>query len=391
MDRQAIVYFCSALARAGVDVELVTLGIRLRSDERANAENPLTLYGIDTPFRVTTIQTGLHQESQEARHGFSRLVAYSKYARRRARAQPGGAPLVFYTKNFAPTLVLLALRTTREFTVVLEAHTTPSSPLHRFVMRHVDGVVANSYALARVLEERGCAKSVLRTHQGVDLARYTTSETKESIRLRLGLPAGELIAVYTGKIYRGYVEVEHIVQAAGQPECRDVHFILVGGRDDHVAAWRREVAARGLQNVVFRGFVPPVDVHEYQLAADVLLLYYPSGMELNAYRSPGKLFGYMASGVPIVAVDLPVLREVLGEPPAAKLVPPDSPVALSRAVKDVLTQRESALIAAARARRRVTEFSWERRADRVLQFIESLRPEGESAASEPLEREGGGA
>jgi glycosyltransferase involved in cell wall biosynthesis len=152
-----------------------------------------------------------------------------------------------------------------------------------------------------------------------------------------------------------------------------VLFLLVGGREDHVSAWRHEVQSRGVPNVTFTGFVRPGDVHEYQLAADVLLLYYPSEMDLNTYRSPGKLFGYMAAGVPIVSVDLPVLREVLGEPPAATLVPPDSPAALAEGIEDVLANPEPALAAAAAARDRVSQFTWDRRADSVLGFIESLR------------------
>jgi glycosyltransferase involved in cell wall biosynthesis len=288
--------------------------------------------------------------------------------------------LVFYAKNFIPSLMLLALRLRRRLFVVFEAHTIPTTALQRFVVRHVDGVIANSHALARDLESFRPTESVLPTHQGVDLTPYATSESRDTIRGRLGLPEDEMIAAYTGKIYRGYSEVEYIVQAAGRRECQDVRFVLVGGRTDHVTAWRNEVARRGLQNVHFTGFVTPAEVHQYQLAADVLLLYYPSGIALNAYRSPGKLFAYMASGVPIVAVDLPVLREVLGEPPAARLVPPDSPVALSRAVHEVLAQRESALVAADRARNRVSEFTWERRADQVLAFVEGLRLNGSGGA-----------
>jgi glycosyltransferase involved in cell wall biosynthesis len=375
VDRQAIVYFCSALARAGADVELVTLGIRVRADERADDSDPLDAYGIETPFEVTTIRTGLHQDSGAMRHDLRRLIAYSRYARRRAR-RSDDRKLVFYTKNFAPTLMLLARRMTRDFLVLLETHTPPSTAIQRLVMRNVDGVVANSHALARVLEERRYAGSVLATHQGVDLARYATLDSSETIRHRLGLPVGQPMAVYTGKIFRGYPEVEYIVRAAGTARCQDIQFVLVGGRADHVAGWRRYVEDRRLHNIAFTGFIPPANVHEYQQAADVLLLYYPSGMELNAYRSPGKLFGYMASGVPIVCADLPVLREVLGDPPAAVMVPPDTPAALADAIRRTIDDHDASNGIARVAADRVKEFTWDRRAEAILHFVERLTSPG---------------
>ena len=178
-----------------------------------------------------------------------------------------------------------------------------------------------------------------RSIRGSTSSHTTTPRTEQALRAKLALPTDRPIAVYTGKLYYPYEEVGQIVEAAANPTSAGTLFVLVGGREDHVRLWRDDVARRGIDNVVFTGFVPPGEVHEYQLAADALLLYYPSGIELNAYRSPGKLFAYMAAGVPIVSVDLPVLREVLGDPPAATLVPPDSPGELARAVQRVLNDR----------------------------------------------------
>ena len=108
------------------------------------------------------------------------------------------------------------------------------------------------------------------------------------------------------------------------------------------------------------------------MVADVLILYYPSGLELNAYRSPGKLFSYMASGTPIVTVDIPVLREVLGDPPAAFVVRQDAPKELAREIGRVLDEPEVAHRVAREARRRVEEFTWDRRAERVINFVRTI-------------------
>jgi glycosyltransferase involved in cell wall biosynthesis len=209
------------------------------------------------------------------------------------------------------------------------------------------------------------------SHQGVDLELIDAARvSKREARTRLGLPDDERLIVYTGKIYAGYEEVEYLLEAArmldGVP---DIRFVLVGGRYDHVAKFRARLRKEGRRNVVFTGFVRPAEAQLYQLAADALALYYPAAMELNKYRSPGKLFEYMASERPIIAVDLPVLREVLGDG-AAVFVPPDSPAEFARAVVDLLDDDAASSALTVRARARVDRFTWDERARSVLEFIE---------------------
>lgn len=369
VDRQAIVYFCSALARAGVDVELVTLGIRLSDAETHRPDDPLDLYAVDPRFAVTTVATSLTQESGRRHWALERLRCHALHAVRTIRGDTSG--LVLYTKNYGPALAFLVLRRLRGFTLLFEAHTVPRNRLQRRVLELVDGVVANSHALARELGAVTDATRVIGTHQGVDLGPYRDAGGRDDARSRLGLRLDRRIVVYTGKIYTRYEEVELILRAAASPALADVDFLLVGGRSDHVAWWRDEARRRGLANVRFAGFVQPKNIHDYHLAADVLVLYYPAGHALNDYRSPGKLFGYMASGAPIVTVDLPVLREVLGDPPTAVLVPPDSPTQLAEAIVATLGDAEASARRAATARAYVERFTWDARAREIAAFAAS--------------------
>ena len=379
VDRQCIVAFCSALQSRGAEVTLVAMKIRTRADEPA-AEHPLDLYRI--PMRFAT---RLRRVPVDQRHEggplptLARLAVHTTEAVRAAGTPTARGRLIFYTKTYSSALVLTALaRVARTPTrVVFEAHVPPASRMQRKVLGLVDGVVANTYVLREELVERhGLPSSrVIGTHQGTDLESWERLEvSKEAARSRLGLPENQQLVVYTGKVVIGYREVEHILAAAAllRDAAPTVHFLIVGGRADHVEHYRQRVIADNLTNVAFVGFVRPVDVHLYQLAADLLLLYYPSGLPLNDYRSPGKLFEYMASRRPIVAVDLPVLREVLGEPPAAFLVPPDAPDLLAREILDVLSSPGPAARIAATARERVREFTWDARARTILGFVDSL-------------------
>lgn len=378
VDRQCIVSFCEAVRRQGVDVELVAMRIRLL-DVEPEAKDPLAPYRIRDRFPVRLTRAPVHQESAGWWIALNRLWVHLVAALSSLRERAGSGALVFYEKNYGPALALLAVKglSTPRPLLAFEAHLPPRNVLQRFVLRHVDRVLANTHALAADLAAGGAVDGnrVIGTHQGVDLELVDAGGiSKAEARSRLRLPRDEKLVVYTGKIYWGYQEVEYILEAAARLRARgDTRFLLVGGRADHVARFRAEVVERRLGNVSFPGFVPPREVHLYQKAADALLLYYPSGIELNRYRSPGKLFEYMAAGNPIVACDLPVIREVLGEEPAAALVPQDSPAALAAAIEDILGDAAKASRLAAAARERVESFTWEARARSVLEFLDASR------------------
>jgi glycosyltransferase involved in cell wall biosynthesis len=76
----------------------------------------------------------------------------------------------------------------------------------------------------------------------------------------------------------------------------------------------------------------------------------------------------MASGKPIVASDLPSLREVLSEKNAF-LVKPDDPRALAEGIRFALAHPEEAARRAAQAREDVKRYTWEMRAEKILSFI----------------------
>ena len=268
--------------------------------------------------------------------------------------------------------IVLRAITWKRVLVLFEAHVMPKRPMQRLVLRSVDGVVANSYALEHdMVRELGLdGERVIGTHQGIDLEQVEQARvSKAEARQRLGFAAGERLVVYAGKIFWGYREVEYLIEAARNlPE--GVRLVMVGGRADHVRLYRERMERHGITNVVFVGFVAPTDVHVYLAAADLLVMYYPSGIELNRYRSPGKLFDYMAAARPIITADYPVLREVLGDPPLALMVPPDAPDALAVAIRRVLERPDAFAGMAEQALKRVEKFSWAERARAVLEFVE---------------------
>ena len=86
--------------------------------------------------------------------------------------------------------------------------------------------------------------------------------------------------------------------------------------------------------------------------------------------SPLKIFEYMATGKPIIASNLPVIREVLEHDLTALLCRPDAPSDWLAALRLVREEPERCNAMAERAQLvLVQEYSWRERARRILQSL----------------------
>ena len=123
-----------------------------------------------------------------------------------------------------------------------------------------------------------------------------------------------------------------------------------------------------LSSFRFSDRVPNSEVPMWLRALDVATLPYPPPDELPTAQSmsPLKLFEYMAAPVPIVASDLPALRDILRHDDNAMLTPPRDPGALAAALASLLRDRGRAKAIADRARTDVAEYTWEIRAQRAV-------------------------
>jgi glycosyltransferase involved in cell wall biosynthesis len=145
-------------------------------------------------------------------------------------------------------------------------------------------------------------------------------------------------------------------------------FLLVGSEGRGAV----EVLARKHANIQFVPWQPFETVTRYLLAADVLLQP-PSGVPLRFIGNtvlPMKIFLYLAAGRPIVAPDLPDVREVLSHDVNALLVAPGDHAAAADAVARLLAEPALARRLADTARQTAAGLTWDARAKKVLTYLE---------------------
>ena len=178
---------------------------------------------------------------------------------------------------------------------------------------------------------------------------------------------------YAGHLYPG----KGIEMIAALAERRsDWDFLVLGGQPEDIARWSESTS--GLGNVEFAGMVPHARVPELLGAADILLAPYGRNVivsdgriEVAKWMSPLKLFEYMALAKPIVASDLPVLREVLSDGENGRLAQPDDPDDWERMIADLLADPDGAAAMGARAREEIEKkYSWRRRARAIARTLD---------------------
>lgn len=131
---------------------------------------------------------------------------------------------------------------------------------------------------------------------------------------------------YFGHLYEGR-GIEVILRVAAI--CNECLFIIFGGNEEDLERFRER---NRLKNVVFFGHVPHSESLLAMQSCDALLMPYQKSVAIGAklkhdtarWMSPMKMFEYLASGVPIISSDLPVLAEVLTDGRNALLVECDN-------------------------------------------------------------------
>jgi len=169
--------------------------------------------------------------------------------------------------------------------------------------------------------------------------------------------------------WRGLFEM---VQAMDYlPKKLDCRLLLVGTLKDN---WRKDIAKLpGYQRVEVRGQLDRAGVRDILSSVRAgLSVAHP--LPFVTLTWPIKIFEYMAAGIPVIASDFPLWRELLGHPPAGLFVNPLDPKSIANAIERVLCEPSEAERMGQLGRRAVEEhYNWSREEQSLLRLYGELR------------------
>jgi glycosyltransferase involved in cell wall biosynthesis len=140
----------------------------------------------------------------------------------------------------------------------------------------------------------------------------------------------------------------------GAPQCLQLAGQFESGDEE-----KQSQAKPGWTRVDYRGWLDRPGIARLMANARAgLVVLHPNRCFIDCY--PIKMFEYMAAGLPVVASDFPVFREILDDGACGLLVPAADPPALARAIEWVFAHPDEAKAMGEQGRRRVERlYTWE--------------------------------
>lgn len=212
-----------------------------------------------------------------------------------------------------------------------------------FLKKISGGIVINKNIKESLLKTFGLAREkIIVQPNGIDLEMFSDKISKEEARAKLNLPPDKKIAIYVGR--RTWWKGMEILAEAEKLLAPGTICVVENRPYREIPLWIR--------------------------AADLCLVL---GTKKNEYSylhtSPMKLFEYMASGRPILAADTPANREIVSEN-EAYFYEPDNPKDLADKIEYILTNPPDSKLKVDNARAKAENYTWSKRAQKILEFME---------------------
>ena len=245
------------------------------------------------------------------------------------------------------------------------------SALERWINLSSDFIVASAGPTVELLADQGVPRQRLRALlDGVDTAVFAPLP-KEEIRAKLGLPDDRPIVSFLG-ILNSYQGVDLLLEAAAllKGQGARLHFLVMGFPE---AAYREQALRLGVADMVtFTGRIDYEQAPQYLCAGDLAV-----SPKISLTEANGKLFNYMACGLPSVVFDTPVNREILGE--AALYAKFGDAADLAAAIGRLAGDRElRATLGQLGRERALSAHSWEARGKELVGVYRQLLSRGRS-------------
>ncbi|GAB4580725.1 MAG: hypothetical protein Fur0022_34670 [Anaerolineales bacterium] len=368
-----VMRMCSAFQQVGLNVTLLAPQYQMQMPEGFEGDIG-EFYGVQNLFCLEQFSTPLSPRLAEIRLLSIAFRLFPYISRIRKIIARSNSPLVIYGRSALGVWLaryLKRIHYKKVKGVFLELHDFPSDPFSQQLCQSLDGLVTISQALKDELVRKiAIAPSkILVAHDGAEIVSVDPLEqirAKQWVCERHGFDVQKPIILYTGRLLKEK-GAELILEVVQRLSGHHYQFLLVG--KVYNESYTLQVKNNHWKHVVLTGFVPPAQISTYLQASDVVLLPSTPDLPYARYMSPLKLFEYMAAEKPILASDLPVIREVLKTGQNALLLSPYEPDVWGEAIDMILESPPLARRLAAQAAQDVKEYSWKKRGMKIINFF----------------------
>jgi len=225
-------------------------------------------------------------------------------------------------------------------------------------------VTSSENARERLLCAGFPASRLTTVPDGVDTGRFSPESVSEAdradLRRRLGIPADAPVVTYLG-LLAPYQGSDLLLDAAVRIHAAvpNAFFLVMGfPGNERYRLMAERLGLGGCSS--FPGRIPYHEAHRYLALGDVAV-----APKMSLTEGNGKLYNYMAMGLPVVAFDAPANREILGD--LGVYARHGDTVDFAGRVVHLLKDPATSVALGDGLRRRAADrFTWERRIEDLL-------------------------
>lgn len=359
-----IMKMCEAFSKLGIKVELII-------PKRFNQikDSPFNYYGIREIFEIKKVPVIDLIPFSRFFGPLANFIESFTFAVFAIRKLPKDNNIIIYSRD---QFILWFLSFTSKL-FVYEIHSFPGKPkFYKQIWRKAHKIIAITQGIKNLIVKTGIEENkIIVSPDAVDLEIFDSIKfSKDELRNELNLPKDNFIVGYVGKFKTLEMEkgIATMLEALPMVD-KNVKMIFVGGEESEINDYKA-IANRFsvYSQAIFFGYEPRLKAVRYMKASDVLVIPFPNHPHYAFYASPLKLFEYMASGRPIIASDLPALREVLNDKNALFFKAGDA-ADLARAIKMLKSSQMLGYHLSQQALADVKEYTWDKRAQKILEFV----------------------
>lgn len=261
--------------------------------------------------------------------------------------------------------------------VIYESHLFSRNKVERFfeksAFKRCICFITITQNLKKVYESYGFkSEKILVLPDGVDVDKFNISVSKEEARMKTGLPKHYKIVGYLGRfrIMDAEKGLKDLIRSMKYIEAEDVRLMVIGGPVELIETYFKIIQDENLlsEKYIFKDTIPHSEVPMYLKSFDCCVLTLPWKEAFAVFMSPLKMFEYMASGCPIIAPDLPNVREILNDDMCV-FVAPDDMKGIASAIEKVLSDQDLATKISFNAMQEANKYSWVKRADMLINHV----------------------
>lgn len=337
----ATVKICEAFAKNGYELDLVIPKLW-----RKKKEDIFIHYALEKNFNIVAIPCidliplGFLEKFffliQSLSFSLAAYVfAFLKYYREKNR-------IIFFSHDYIP----LYFATFLPGSVFYDIHHFPGDNFMyaRVMSKSCGFAVQTKWKIKELEKVFGVSpERVVYWPNGTDVEIFNVRRSRKEVREMLGLSKDKKLAIYAGSTqsWKGVDTLEKVQNFLP----KDTQVLIVSNR-------------------------PHSEIPLYLKAADVLVLPNTAKQKVSMYyTSPMKLFEYMASGTPIVASDVPSIREILDDTDAY-FAKPDDPASFGEMIARALEHSSGAEEKGKRAQEKSKCYTWSARARIILKHMQ---------------------